>query len=161
MNRIPYHQWSFWVIFWADARWKVVLGAVAFLEHWKIVPRAAGRRQKLRSEFRFKSKSKSKSKIRCDRFGIPRRHHDEDDKLPIRHKAFDIVVSDPWTPNSYRLSPHSVELARRAAQKVTMDGPIMVVGCTTEHHCAVPLDFGGGDTSDGIGMRLWWANDDV
>ena len=146
MNRIPYHQWSFWVIFWADTRWKVVLGAVASPDHWKVVLRAAGRRQKLRSEFRFKSKSKSKSKsklgwIRCDRFGIPRRHHDEDDKLPIRHKAFDIVVSDPWTPNSYRLSPHSVELARRAAQKVTMDGPIMVVGCTSEHHCAVSLDF--------------------
>ena len=166
MNRIPYHQWSFWVIFWADTRRKVVLGAVASLDHWKIVLRAAGRRQKLRSEFRFKFKSKSKSKskpgrIRCDRFGIPRRHHNEDDKRPIRHKAIDTVVFDPWAPNSYRLSPHSAELARCAAQKVTTDGPIMVVGCTSEHHCAVHLDFEGQNTSGGIGIRHWWANGDV
>jgi len=35
------------------------------------------------------------------------------------------------------------------------------VGCTSEHHCAVSLDFGGENISDGIDMRLWWANDDV
>ena len=154
-----------------------LLGRSSLLGRWCLAPwlvwivgklskSAAGRGQKLRSEFRFKFKSKSKSKskpgrIRCDRFGIPRRHHNEDDKRPIRHKAIDTVVFDPWAPNSYRLSPHSAELARCAAQKVTTDGPIMVVGCTSEHHCAVHLDFEGQNTSGGIGIRHWWANGDV